>query len=116
VRESPLQIYNTDFIASRTVAYNVSAWQNMRFPDTTIDVKLIGYPEYPNSLAIRNILIMSPEITNFDDAKPDEPVTVWRCKECGLIHYGPNPPDFCPVCGQPGTQFEPLPTRKKRFS
>ena len=24
--------------------------------------------------------------------------TVWRCKVCGHLHYGDEPPDECPVC------------------
>ena len=30
----------------------------------------------------------------------------WRCTVCGYIHVGPRPPDFCPVCGTPGSDFE----------
>jgi primosomal protein N' len=27
------------------------------------------------------------------------PVKAWICPRCGYIHYGPQPPDECPVCG-----------------
>ena len=30
----------------------------------------------------------------------------WRCLVCGYIHVGPQPPDFCPVCGSPASEFE----------
>jgi nitrite reductase (NADH) large subunit len=30
----------------------------------------------------------------------------WRCLVCGYIHIGPKPPDFCPVCGSPASEFE----------
>ncbi len=30
----------------------------------------------------------------------------WRCLVCGYIHIGPKPPDFCPVCGSPASDFE----------
>lgn len=30
----------------------------------------------------------------------------WRCTVCGYIHRGPNPPEVCPVCGAPQTDFE----------
>ena len=33
--------------------------------------------------------------------------TAWRCTVCGYIHYGPEPPDFCPVCGSTKDLFEP---------
>src|SRR5512133_2116070 len=31
----------------------------------------------------------------------------WRCLLCGYIHYGPQPPDECPVCGAGADEFEP---------
>jgi nitrite reductase (NADH) large subunit len=41
----------------------------------------------------------------------------WRCLVCGYIHIGPKPPDFCPVCGSPASEFEeysePTPTEEK---
>jgi len=30
----------------------------------------------------------------------------WRCRVCGYIHEGPEPPDVCPVCGAPKEEFE----------
>ncbi|MDJ0802955.1 MAG: hypothetical protein QNI97_08790 [Desulfobacterales bacterium] len=32
----------------------------------------------------------------------------WRCKICGYIHDGEEPPYRCPVCGAPRTLFEAL--------
>lgn len=32
----------------------------------------------------------------------------WRCKVCGYIHQGDEPPDECPVCGAPKEEFELL--------
>jgi acyl-CoA dehydrogenase len=31
--------------------------------------------------------------------------TVWRCRLCGFLHYGNEPPDFCPYCFFPKTMF-----------
>jgi len=31
----------------------------------------------------------------------------WRCTVCGYIHRGPEPPDFCPICGAAAEEFEP---------
>ncbi|MBM3500465.1 MAG: pyridine nucleotide-disulfide oxidoreductase [Armatimonadetes bacterium] len=31
----------------------------------------------------------------------------WRCTVCGYIHRGPEPPEWCPVCGSPAAEFEP---------
>ncbi len=33
-------------------------------------------------------------------------VKMWRCRICGHIHYGDEPPDECPVCFFPGTAFK----------
>ncbi len=30
----------------------------------------------------------------------------WRCKVCGYIHQGAEPPDICPVCGSDKSVFE----------
>jgi len=32
----------------------------------------------------------------------------WRCRVCGYIHRGPDPPKVCPVCGAPSNRFEPF--------
>ena len=31
----------------------------------------------------------------------------WRCTVCGYVHRGPEPPEWCPVCGSPASEFEP---------
>jgi rubrerythrin len=30
----------------------------------------------------------------------------WRCRECGHIHEGPEPPPKCPACAHPKEHFE----------
>ena len=37
----------------------------------------------------------------------DKAVKGWRCSVCGYIHRGDEPPEWCPVCGSPGSEFEP---------
>lgn len=32
----------------------------------------------------------------------------WRCRVCGYIHEGPEPPDECPACGAPKEMFDPI--------
>jgi len=32
----------------------------------------------------------------------------WRCRMCGHVHYGPEPPDKCPSCFFPKTAFKQL--------
>jgi nitrite reductase (NADH) large subunit len=36
----------------------------------------------------------------------ETPQKAWVCKVCGYVHYGPEPPAECPVCGVDSSQFE----------
>jgi rubrerythrin len=57
-------------------------------------------------------------VTEKDNPVPvesDDNPSVWRCRECGFIHYGSEPPEFCPVCGQPGREFDPIKSGRKKF-
>lgn len=31
----------------------------------------------------------------------------WKCRECGYIHEGTEPPEKCPLCGHDGTYYKP---------
>jgi len=31
----------------------------------------------------------------------------WKCRRCGYIHDGPEPPDVCPICSAPKNLFDP---------
>ncbi|MEW6358948.1 MAG: rubredoxin-like domain-containing protein [Planctomycetota bacterium] len=33
---------------------------------------------------------------------------LWRCRKCGYIHEGIEPPARCPVCGAGRDAFEPF--------
>ncbi|MEA4812315.1 MAG: rubrerythrin family protein [Anaerolineaceae bacterium] len=37
--------------------------------------------------------------------KRDEP-KVWKCRNCGYVHEGPEAPDVCPACKHPQKYFE----------
>ncbi len=39
--------------------------------------------------------------------KKDE-VVVWRCKNCGYLHEGPEAPELCKACAHPQAYFEVL--------
>jgi rubrerythrin len=39
--------------------------------------------------------------------KRDKPV-VWRCRNCGYLHEGPEAPAACPACAHPQAHFELL--------
>ena len=32
--------------------------------------------------------------------------TVWLCRNCGYIHCGTTPPEYCPVCRKPKGYFQ----------
>jgi len=38
--------------------------------------------------------------------KRDNPKTLWRCRNCGYIHEGPEALDACPACAHPKAHFE----------
>jgi rubrerythrin len=33
---------------------------------------------------------------------------VWRCRNCGYLHKGPEAPEKCPACAHPRAHFELL--------
>ena len=35
-----------------------------------------------------------------------DPYGAWRCLVCGYVHEGGQPPETCPVCGAPASEFE----------
>ncbi len=37
-----------------------------------------------------------------------KPIRTWRCTVCGYLHTGDDPPEECPVCGAPATDFTPV--------
>lgn len=38
--------------------------------------------------------------------RKDAPVK-WKCRECGYLHEGTEPPDTCPLCGHGKEYYEP---------
>jgi acyl-CoA dehydrogenase len=40
------------------------------------------------------------------DAEDKEGATVWRCRICGYVHYGDQPPNECPYCFFPKSVFK----------
>lgn len=37
-----------------------------------------------------------------------EKEVVWRCRNCGYLHTGPEAPEMCPACAHPQAHFELL--------
>ena len=38
--------------------------------------------------------------------KRERPIK-WKCRECGRVHEGQQPPDICPTCSHPQSYYEP---------
>lgn len=38
--------------------------------------------------------------------KRDQPI-LWKCRECGRVHEGTEPPAVCPTCQHPQAYYEP---------
>jgi acyl-CoA dehydrogenase len=36
----------------------------------------------------------------------EEGKTAWRCRVCGYVHYGDEPPEECPYCFFPKSAFK----------
>ena len=36
---------------------------------------------------------------------PHKPIRKWVCAGCGHVREGPNPPELCPVCKVPASDF-----------
>jgi len=32
----------------------------------------------------------------------------WKCRECGYVHEGTEPPEVCPACGHSKNYYELL--------
>ena len=47
---------------------------------------------------------------NIDEAKVFKKGSsvVWRCRNCGYLHEGPEAPDICPACAHKQAHFEML--------
>lgn len=53
----------------------------------------------------KRYLTLRDNILNNRVFKRDEPIK-WRCRNCGYIHEGNEPPEKCPACAHPMTYFE----------
>ncbi len=49
-------------------------------------------------------LIKEGKVFTSEDGK----VVMWKCRNCGHIHFGETAPDVCPVCAHPQAYFEQI--------
>jgi len=55
----------------------------------------------------KRYLALAENIAEGKVFKKDSPV-VWRCRNCGYLHEGPEAPQVCPACVHPQAHFELL--------
>lgn len=64
----------------------------------------IGQIEKEHQERYRALLASIEDGTVFKAAEPES----WKCRNCGHIHEGTEPPQVCPVCHHPKAYFERL--------
>lgn len=72
------------------------------FPEIAAVLRAIARAEQGHEERYRRL------IANLEQGKVfrrDEPV-VWRCRNCGYLHEGTEPPAICPSCDHPKAFFE----------
>jgi acyl-CoA dehydrogenase len=45
---------------------------------------------------------------DFEDVSIEEASGVWRCRMCGYVHFGDEPPEECPYCFFPASAFKKI--------
>lgn len=86
------------------------------------DVRLLRI--YEGTSEVQRIILAGHLLTNYKPTMPPledlalhrevDPLEaktgqkVWRCRICGHVHYGDEPPEQCPYCFFPGTAFKAI--------
>jgi rubrerythrin len=72
------------------------------FAEAASQFRNIALVEEQHEMRYRKLLA---NIRNGQVFKRDAP-TKWKCRNCGYVMEGTNPPDLCPVCAHPKAYFE----------
>ncbi|MCI6705039.1 MAG: rubrerythrin family protein [Erysipelotrichaceae bacterium] len=72
------------------------------FPELAAQFRGVGEIEKHHEERYRKLLQNVEEKKVFEKSG----VTVWECRNCGLIVVGTKAPDVCPVCNHPQSYFE----------
>ena len=72
------------------------------FKDVAISFRMIAKAEVAHEKRFRALLARLEAEGVF---KREEPVE-WKCRKCGYVHEGKNPPGKCPACSHPTEYFE----------
>jgi len=90
-------------------------WEEM-YPAFAKDAHAEGFPEIAQvfeAIAVaekqheKRYLGLLKNVEQGTTFKKDRPV-VWRCRNCGYVHTGPEAPEVCPACAHPRAHFELL--------
>ena len=64
---------------------------------------------------LAGVIIIAPRVDTSEalhnlgrDSSGKKRVNKWKCRVCGYIHEGPEPPEECPVCGAGKDMFDPV--------
>ncbi len=74
------------------------------FPEVAETMRAIAIAEKQHE---KRYLELLDNLNNNRVFKRDE-VVEWRCRNCGYIHEGKEPPEECPACAHPKTYYELL--------
>ncbi len=72
------------------------------FPEVAAAFKFVGKVEVAHE---KRYLILLENVQKNMVFKKEKTVK-WKCRNCGYIHEGPEPPEKCPACVHPKTFFE----------
>jgi len=87
------------------------------------DIRLLSI--YEGTSEIQRLIVSGHVLNNYKPSMPSledlpmirgldlndpaaKTVSAWRCRMCGHIHYGEEPPDECPYCFFPKTAFKKI--------
>jgi rubrerythrin len=74
------------------------------FPEVAETIRAIAIAEKQHE---KRYLGLLDNLNNNRVFKRDE-VVKWRCRNCGYIHEGKEPPEECPACAHPKSYYELL--------
>lgn len=73
------------------------------FDEIADKFKMVGDIEKTHAECFKKLL---NSILNDEVFKNKEGVSMWRCRNCGHIHFGTEAPEKCPVCDHSKSYFE----------
>jgi len=74
------------------------------FPKVAATYRNVASVEEWHEKRYRKLLDRVKSGTTF---KRENPI-LWKCRECGRIHEGAEPPEICPTCAHPRAYYEPF--------